>query len=127
MHKATWVIQFLLGVYFIAIGVLHFVVPEGLPEAMGWMYDLPAWLHYLSGAAEILGGLGLILPGLTGIRPELTPLAAAGLVLVMLLAAVWHLSRGELENVVGNLVVAGVLAAVAYVRWRTHPLTARRS
>lgn len=126
MHKAAWLLQVMFGIYFIAIGLLHFAVPDGLPEQMAWMYDLPTWLHYLSGTAEILGGLGLILPAATRIRPQLTPLAAAGLTIVMLVAAVWHLPRGEVGNVVGNLALAVILAFVAYVRWRQHPISARR-
>lgn len=124
MHVLTWVLQVFFGLYFIAIGVMHFVVPEGLPDVMAWMYDLPTWAHYVSGTAEILGGLGLILPGLTKIRPVLTPLAAAGLALVMVLAAGWHLPRGETPNVASTLVVAVILAFIAYVRWRKHPLPA---
>jgi putative oxidoreductase len=125
MHRTAWALQLLLGIYFVAIGIMHFVVPEGLPTPLEWMYDLPTWAHWLSGAAEILGGLGLILPGLTGIRPELTPLAAAGLTLVMLLAAIYHLTRGELLNIGSNLLVAALTAFIAYVRWRRVPLPAR--
>jgi uncharacterized membrane protein len=125
VHRATWVLQIFLGLYFIAVGVLHFIVPEGLPALMAWMYELPTWLHYGSGTAEILGGLGLILPGLTRTRTELTPLAAAGLTLVMVLAASWHIPRGEIQNMVGNLVLAALLAFVAYVRWRRHPLESK--
>ena len=125
MHRFTWVLQIVLGIYFVAIGVIHFIVPEGLPDALGWMYDLPMWLHYASGTAEILGGLGLILPGLTKIKTELTPLAATGLVIVMLFAALWHLPRGETQNVTTNIVVALVLVFIAFVRWRTHPLPSR--
>jgi putative oxidoreductase len=124
MHRVAWVLQVVLGVYFVAVGVMHLVVPDGLPSVMEWMYDLPTWLHYVSGTAEILGGLGLILPGLTRIRPQLTPLAATGLVIVMLGAAVWHLPRGEAQNIAGNLVLAALLAFVAWVRWQRHPLHA---
>jgi uncharacterized membrane protein len=122
VHRTAWVLQIVLGVYFVAIGVMHFIVPDGLPDQLDWMYELPTWLHYVSGAAEIAGGLGLILPGLTRIRPELVPAAAAGLVIVMLGAAVWHLPRGEMQNLVTNLLLAALLAFVAYVRWRVHPL-----
>jgi uncharacterized membrane protein len=124
MHRATWVLQIVFGLYFIAIGVMHFIVPDGLPAQLGWMYDLPTWAHWVSGVAEILGGLGLILPGVTGIRPELTPLAAAGLTVVMLLAAIYHLGRGEASNVVVNLVIAASMGFIAYVRWRRHSLPA---
>jgi uncharacterized membrane protein len=125
MHRLAWVAQIVLGVYFIAIGILHFVLPAGLPEQMAWMYDLSTPLHYASGTAEILGGLGLILPAVTGIRPQLVPLAAAGLAIVMVLAALWHLPREEMQNVASTLVTAVVLLGLAYVRWRVHPLPGR--
>lgn len=122
MHRATWILQIVLGIYFVAIGVLHFIVPSGLPGPLEWMYDLPTWLHIASGTAEIAGGLGLILPSLTRIKPGLTPLAAAGLTTVMLLAAAWHLSQDDPQAIVSNLVLAVLLTIVAVVRWRVHPI-----
>jgi len=86
------------------------------------MYDLSPTLHLISGTAEILGGLGLILPGLTGIQVRLTPLAGIGLALVMVLAAVFHLQRGEVTNVPGNLLFGALAAFVAYGRLRLRPL-----
>lgn len=124
MHRLVWILQVVLGLYFVVTGVLHFVVPDGLPAQLEWMYELPTWAHWVSGAAEIAGGLGLVLPGLTGIRTELVPLAALGLLAIMLMAAVWHASRGEAQNIVANLVVAALLAFVGWVRWRVHPLEA---
>ena len=126
MHPLAWVVQVVLGIYFVAIGVMHFAVPEGLPEQMAWMYDLPTWVHVASGAAEILGGIGLVIPAATRIRPHLTPLAAAGLAVVMVLAALWHVPRGEVANVVVTLVLAVILAWLARVRWRSHPIAPRR-
>lgn len=120
MHRTTWVLQVLLGIYFVVTGVIHLVVPEGLPDLISWMYDLSTALHWFAGLAEIAGGLGLVLPAATRIAPRLTPLAASGLVLVMLSAAVWHATRGEVRSIVGNLVVAILLAVVAYVRTRIH-------
>lgn len=122
MHRLTWILQIILGIYFVAIGVLHFIVPSGLPGPLEWMYDLPTWLHVASGTAEIAGGLGLILPSLTRIKPDLTPLAAAGLATVMLLAAAWHLSQGDPLAIVSNLVLAVLLTVIAMVRWRVHPI-----
>ncbi|MFO7701152.1 MAG: DoxX family protein [Acidimicrobiia bacterium] len=120
-----WAIQIIFGIYFIAIGVLHFVVPEGLPSAMEWMYELSDTLHIVSGTAEILGGLGLILPGLTKIRPELTIYAAAGLAILMVGALIYHLNRGEMQNIVTNVVVAAIMAYLAYARWKLTPLEGR--
>ncbi|MDX1523472.1 MAG: DoxX family protein [Anaerolineae bacterium] len=127
MNIALWVLQVLLGVYFFSVGVNHFIVPPGLPEAMSWMYELPTWLHYFSGTAEILGGLGLILPGLTKIQTRLTPLAAAGLVLVMVGAMVWHVQRGEVVNIFLNLILAALAGFIAYGRWRVRPLRDRNT
>lgn len=117
-----WILQIVLGASFVGIGIIHFVVPEGLPAPMAWMYELPSELHYISGTAEVLGGLGLILPGLTRIQTRLTPLAALGLVSVMVLAAIWHVTRGEFQNVGFNATLGALTAFVGYGRWRLHPL-----
>lgn len=124
MNRALWIGQILLGVYFVAVGVMHFIVPDGLPDQMAWMYDLSTPLHVVSGVAEILGGLGLILPAVTGIRTELVPLAASGLALVMLGAIVYHIGRSETQNIFFNVVLIAILGFIAYGRFRLHPHTA---
>src|SRR5262245_38763003 len=125
MNKLLWVLQILLSVFVTATGVIHFVLPPNLPAPLQWMYDLSPSLHAITGAAELLAAMGLILPGLTRIQPRLTPLAALGLVLLMLGAIVFHISRGETLNAVLNVVVTAVAAFVAYGRWRTSPLSDR--
>ena len=122
MNRLLWVLQGLLGLYFLFVGILHFIVPPGLPALMAWMYELPPGLHYFSGTAEILGGLGLILPGLTRIQTRLTPLAALGLVFVMAGAVVWHATQGEFANIFTNIILMGLAGLVAYGRWRLSPL-----
>lgn len=125
MNRALWILQIFLGVYFVAIGVMHFIVPDGLPAVMSWMYDLSDTLHAISGIAEILGGLGLILPAVTGIRTELVPLAATGLMLVMAGAVIYHLGRGEAVNIFTNIVLIALLGFIAYGRSQVHPHTPR--
>lgn len=122
MNRTLWVLQVVLGIYFIAIGIMHFVVPDGLPGPMEWMYDLSDNLHVVAGIAEILGGIGLILPALTGIQPDLTVWAAIGLVAVMVGALIWHAGRGEPLNIAMNVVLAALLAFVAWGRWSRSPL-----
>ena len=122
MNIILWVLQIFLGLYFIAIGVMHFSPPAGLPPQMGWMYELQPWLHWVSGTAEILGGIGLILPSLLRIKPLLTVWAALGLVAVMIGAMVWHLTRGEAQNIFINLVLAALLAFIAYGRYKLQPI-----
>ena len=120
-NRTLWILQVVFGVYFLVVGVMHFIVPDGLPALMGWMYELSDGLHAVSGIAEILGGLGLILPGLSKIAPDLTVLAAFGLVAVMVGAAIWHVSRGEVSNIANNLVLAVIVGYIGYARWKvTH-------
>jgi uncharacterized membrane protein YphA (DoxX/SURF4 family) len=89
------------------------------------MYDLSPALHTIIGVLEILGGAGLVLPALTRIQPRLTPLAAAGLALVMVGAAVWHITRGEFPNIGINVANFVMLAFLAYGRWRLAPIEDR--
>jgi uncharacterized membrane protein YphA (DoxX/SURF4 family) len=125
MNIALWVLQILLGIYFVATGFIHFSVPPGLPAPMAWMYELPQALHWLSGTVEILAGLGLILPGLLRMQTRLVPLAALGIVLTMFGAAAWHLTRGEFSNIFMNVVLAALAGFVAYGRWKLQPLRDR--
>jgi uncharacterized membrane protein len=125
MNRLLWGLQIVLGVYFILVGVVHFVVPAGLPGLLSWMYELPDTLHVISGTADILGGLGLILPGLSRIQPGLTVWAAGGLLIVMIAGAFWHLGRGEPVNVLINLALVGLLGFLADGRARRSPLPGR--
>lgn len=118
MNRFVWVLQWLLGIYFVLIGITHFVIPDNLPATLEWMYDLPTWVHVVTGVTEIAGGLGLVLPHLTGIRRELTPLAAAGLTIIMVSAAVYHVGRSEWQNVGFTIVLGILLATVAAYRRR---------
>ena len=122
MHVTLWILQVVLAVVFAIAGVTHFLPPEGLPESMRGMAEMPAGVPYFIGTVEILAVLGLILPGLTGIQTRLTPLAGAGLILAMVGAIVWHAQREEFPNIVLNLILAAIAAFVAYGRWRLRPL-----
>ena len=122
MNIVLWVLQVLLGIFFLYNGAVHFILPQGLPPQMAWMYDLAPALHYFSGTAQILAAFGLILPGIFKIQTRLTVYAALGLVLVMLSAAVWHFTRGEIQNAVMNLIIAALAGFVAYGRWKLKPL-----
>jgi len=73
------------------------------------------------GVCEVLGALGLILPGVLRIRPGLTPLAATGLVIIMIGATVITLVAGAIVPALISLVVGALAAFVAYGRWRVAP------
>lgn len=77
-------------------------------------------IHFI-GVCEVLGGLGLVLPGLLKVKPGLTPLAASGLVIIMIGATVISVPQGVAMALLPLL--TGILAAfVAYGRWRLAPL-----
>jgi uncharacterized membrane protein len=122
MHLTLWILQIILGIYFMILGIMHFTIPPNLPKVMGWFYELSPILHYFSGSAEILGSLGLILPGLTKIQTRLTPLAGVGLALLMLGAAGYHIIRGEIQNLPTNIVLFLLSTYIAYGRWNKHRL-----
>ena len=117
MNKALWAVQMLLALLFLFAGGMKLVLPI---EEMTKEMPMPgAFLRFI-GVAEFLGGLGLILPGLTGIRPGLTPLAAAGLVIIMLGATALTLQQGFATAMI-PAVTALLLLFVAYGRLQVAP------
>jgi hypothetical protein len=90
---------------------------DALAQQMAWVEDFSPNTVKLIGSAEILGALGLVLPAWTGIAPVLTPLAAVGLMIVMVGAAVTHVRRKENPMVVANAVLFVLLAVVAWGRF----------
>ncbi len=118
MNRALWIVQGLLALIFLFAGGMKLVLPlETLTEQM----PLPGVLVRFIGVAEALGAIGLILPGLLRIRPGLTPLAAAGLVIIMIGATVLTLAAGDVAPALIPLVVGLLSAFVAYGRWRLAP------
>lgn len=86
---------------------------------------VPQDLFIFIGVCEFLGAVGLILPAMTGVKPKLTPFAALGLKLIMILAAVFHIVRGEYNFVPINLVLGGA-AFIAYRRLFVRPIAPAR-
>jgi hypothetical protein len=95
---------------------------DQLSSTMGWVEDFSAGTIKMIGTLEILAAVGLVLPGLTGIAPVLTPLAASGLVLLMIGAATAHMRRREWGNLVPVALLGGMAAVVAWGRFGAWPL-----
>ncbi|HEY7473291.1 MAG TPA: DoxX family protein [Gemmatimonadota bacterium] len=123
MNRLLWIVQVMLALLFLFAGGTKLVMSG---EQMTAQVAMPVLFLRFIGVCEILGALGLILPGLLKIRPGLTPLAAAGLVVIMIGATVTTIvALGSALAVVPA--IAGLLAAsVAYGRWRLAPLAAGR-
>jgi uncharacterized membrane protein YphA (DoxX/SURF4 family) len=118
MNIILWIAQGLLAAVFLFSGGMKFVMSI---EDMTKQMLMPGWFLHFIGVCEVLGALGVILPWLTRIRPGLTPLAAAGLVIIMIGATVTTLTTGSMATALIPLVVGVLAAFVAYGRWRQMP------
>ena len=115
MIYALWIVQGLLALIFLFTGGMKLVLPL---EVLTAQMPLSGLFVRFIGVAEVLGAIGLILPGLLRIRPGLTPLAAAGLVIIMIGATVLTLAGGDVALALIPLVVGLLSAFVAYGRFR---------
>jgi uncharacterized membrane protein YphA (DoxX/SURF4 family) len=108
-----WTIQILVALTFLFAGSMKLILPVELLTAQ---MPLPGLFLRFIGVCEVAGALGLILPGLTRIQRSLTPLAACGLVVIMIGAVVLTLASQGAAGAVVPLLVGGLAACVAYGR-----------
>ncbi len=120
--KLLWVVQALLALTFICTGVMKLTMPL---EAMTMPVPLPGLFVRFVGLCESLGAIGLILPALSRIRPGLTPLAACGLVVIMVGATTLTAISGPVVMAALPLIVGSLAAFVAYGRWHQVPISPR--
>jgi uncharacterized membrane protein len=120
VNMALWIVQALLAALFLFAGGIKLVTPmEEMRKQMPLL--LPDWFVLFTGVVEVLGALGLVLPWVLRIKPGLTPLAAAGLVIVMIGAAVYTWAAGDVASALIPLLVGILCAFVAYGRWWLAP------
>ena len=122
MTYVLWIVQVLLALLFLFAGGMKLVLP--IEELTAQMPLSGLFLQFI-GVAEVLGALGLVLPGFLRVRPGLTPLAAAGLVIIMIGATVITPMVMDAALALMPLVVGLLAALVAYGRWRLAPLRGR--
>ncbi|TNJ43308.1 DoxX family protein [Phaeobacter sp. B1627] len=122
-----WIAQAALAAMFLMAGFMKLTSAPAEMVAMGlaWVENAPVILIRFIGLAEVAGAVGLILPAATRIMPELTKLAAAGLAVIMVLAAAFHIYRGELEVVPMNAVLFALAAFVIWGRTKKAPIAPR--
>jgi hypothetical protein len=121
MNIVLWILQVLLALIFISHAATMLRAATQTNAQMAYVREMPAGVRRFAGIAEGLAGIGLVLPALTGTLPWLTPLAAAGLVIQMAGAMVYHLPRRENPNIVFNAVLLVLAAFVAYGRFVLAP------
>jgi putative oxidoreductase len=122
---ALWTAQIVLAAMFIMAGLPKTLTPiQELAATMPLAAEVPEALVRFIGISELLAAIGLVLPGVFRIKPQLISVAAAGLVVIMVLAILYHLAKGEIVPA-GINVVLGLLAAfVAWGRFLKAPLSA---
>ena len=108
-----WIVQGLLAALFLFAGGMKLALPA---EMLKGPVALPVGFLRFIGVAEVLGAIGLILPGILRYRRALTPLAAAGLVAIMIGATVVTVAGGAVAPALIPLLVGVLAATVAYAR-----------
>ena len=126
MTYALWIVQGLLAALFLFGGAAKLAMPI---EELTAQVPLPGTFIQFISVAELLGAVGLVLPGLLRIRPGLTPLAAAGLAIIMAGATILTLVTMGAEMALFPLATGLFTLFVAYGRWRLAPIhgASRRS
>ena len=116
---ALWAIQGMLAGLFLFAGGFKLMLSS---ETLAHVAPLPVLFLRFIGVCEVTGALGLILPGIFRIRTDLTPLAAAGLVVIMIGATIVTLATQGVGAAALPLTTGLLAALVAYGRWRIVPL-----
>ena len=118
-----WILQAVLATAFGLAGLVKGLQPkEKLRTTLPWVDDFTPTQVRLIGVVEFLGALGLVLPAMTGVAAILTPLAAIGLALTMVGAAVVHARRKESSAIAVNVVLLVLAAVIAWGRLGPHSL-----
>jgi uncharacterized membrane protein YphA (DoxX/SURF4 family) len=123
MNIFLWVLQVLLALAFLAHGGMFLFPPANMVAVMNAAIH-PAFRLFI-GVAEVLAAIGLTLPGATRIQPWLVPSAAAGLMIVMISAVSFHISRGEVSSAITTAILFALVTFVAYMRWKVRPILPR--
>lgn len=125
MNLALWLVAGLLAaVFLVASSTKLFVPKEKLAAFRGgeWTGDFSARFVKTIGAIELLPPLGLLLPAAVGVAPVLVPLAAIGVVLLMIGAVTMRLRRGE-RMVLPDLLYLALAAFVVWGRLGPYPFS----
>lgn len=119
MNIALWIIAGLLAATFLASGVVKLIQPKEklVTSGFGWADDFSSGGVKTIGVLEIVAAVGLILPAAVDIAPVLVPLAAVGLVVLMVGAIVTHVRRHEAQVIAVPVVLFALAALVALGRF----------
>jgi hypothetical protein len=117
VHVSLWIVQIVLSLMLIWSSAMKlFQSPKELSAMWPWAGEVSVSLVKITGVVDLLGALGLVLPMLLRIKPILTVAAALGIILLIICAAVFHISRGEGSQIMPNVIFALLAGFVAWGR-----------
>lgn len=125
LNIALWAAQGLLAAAFLMAGFMKITTPidDLAVNGMSFVNAFSEGIVRFIGVSEVLGGIGLILPALLRIKSILTPIAAIGLAVVMVLAAIYHISVGEPP--VPNIILFALAIFIAWGRIKKVPIESK--
>lgn len=124
MHTALWIAAGVLAAAFLTSGTVKLTQdrPKLVEQGLTYVEDFSDTTIKTIGATQVLAAIGLILPAIFDIATFLVPLAASGLVVTMIGAAIVHARRGETQSIGLNLVLGAAALFVAWGRFGPHSL-----
>ncbi|MCL7376745.1 DoxX family protein [Streptomyces sp. 35G-GA-8] len=122
MNVALWIVAGVLAFLFAAVGLMKVSKPKSELASgnMAWAEDFSPGALKTIGAVEVLAAIGLVLPAVLDIAVVLVPLAATGLAVTMVGAAVVHARRKESSAIVVNVVLLALAVFVVWGRFGPH-------
>ncbi|WP_255798229.1 MULTISPECIES: DoxX family protein [Arthrobacter] len=118
LSLVLWLVQLLLALLFAGVGVVKiFQSYARVRENLRWPEDFSPVTVKLIGVLEVLGAAGLVIPEATGLAPVLTPIAASGLTVLMALAVLVHVRRGERNRIALGVILMMLSLVVALGRF----------
>lgn len=120
MNIVLWIAQGLLALTFIWSGFMKLFQPEELP--FPWVKENLS-LVLITGIVDLLAGIGIIFPALLRVQPKLTIYAAYGTIVLMIAASIFHIARGEAEDIGFNIFMALLAVFIAWGRQTKAPIT----
>ncbi len=118
VRVVLWIVQGALAALFLFAGGFKLAMPLA---TLAKLSPLPAPFLKFIGLCEVTGAFGLVLPGIFRVRADLTPLAAAGLVIIMIGATITTVLTQGVGPAAMPFVVGILAASVARGRWQWAP------
>lgn len=123
LNIALWIVQTFLSLIFVIIGLFKLFSPiSKLATELPWTGDVPPMAVKAAAVLEITGGIGIVLPSLLRRKPQLALIAAKAIMLLMITAAIFHISRNENATIKFNFIIILLTIFVAWGRSKKVPI-----